>query len=265
MARPVRRNAQGRVILRSKKLGPGGKGKVAPTPAFAKKVLAVVNRKEETKYIAETVALQEPIATIAVPGNLETMIPKLTQGVQSNQRIGQKISNAHGRVDFMFFLNPGTSSDNTASQDVKLRVYELRSKSIKNYALIGGLSSKTLLDVGNQTTSDWDTTTFNALQYTQMPLSKEDFAGSFKTVHLRRNFGQANGGVEAGVLTYGQIGGSCSMSWKHKGNLVYNDAADEYPTNFAPMYAIVAYNPDGSTYLGQVQAYYRRHMWYKDV
>jgi len=236
----------------------------AAKSAFAKRVLAVVNRKEETKYIANGLDLFEPLATITIPGGLSSMIPILAQGVQSNQRIGQKIANAHGRVDFTFFLNPGTSSDNTASQDVKIRVYELKSKSVKNYALVSSLEANTLLDQGNQSTVDWGTT-LNTLQYAQMPLSKEDWVGHFTTVHLRRNFGLANGGTESSVLTYGQIGGSCSLTWKHSGNIVYNDANDQYPSNFAPLYAMVAYNADGSKYNGQVQVYIRRHMWYKDV
>jgi len=99
-----------------------------------------------------------------------------------------------------------------------------------------------------------------------MPLNKEEFSGKTVTLHLRRNFGLANGGTEAGVLTYGQIGATYSHSWKHSGSLLYEDAVtNTVPTNFAPMFGIVAYNPDNSKYNGQVQCFVRQHMWYKDA
>jgi len=236
------------------------------TKAFAKKVNAVVSRSEETKYVAEGVDIVDVSGYLAVPSGLKGCIPPLEQGTKSNERIGQKISYVKGRVDFAFWLNPGTGSENTASQDVKIKLFFLKSKSIRAQDQIPNLQAGTLLDYGDQTSTDWRPSSYPAFELNQMPLSKEDFSGKTVTLHLRRNFGQANGGTESGVLTYGAIGATHSHSWKHSGSLLYDDGNEStIPTNFAPLYAFVAYNADNSKYTGQVQCIVRKHMWYKDA
>lgn len=238
-------------------------GRPRPSPQFAKNVLAVVNRKEETKYVAQQLAVADVPDTLIVPTNLQACIPDLLQGTKSSERIGQKVSGVNGRVDFTFVLNPGTTSENTASHDVYVRIFLIRSKSVKDSSKISSLTNDTLLDNGNQNSIDWKSAP-DALFYEKMPLSKEDFVGRHKTIHLRKNFGLANGGTESSVLTYGQIGARCSYRWSHKSNLLYDDKGN-VPTNFAPLFAYVAYNVDGSTYNGQVQVFTRLHMWYKDA
>jgi len=230
---------------------------------FAKRVLAVVNKKEETKYVSEQYDLRDVSNTLLVPSGLNSILPPLSQGTQSNERIGQKIGSASGKIDFTFILNPGKGSDNTTSHDVKVRVFMLKSKQAKSMTTVPGIAGGTLLDQGDQTTTDW-LSALNPLQYEQMPLSKEDFTGSSKVIRLRKNFGLANGGTESSVLTYGQISGRCSLSWKHPSGIMYNDANTSYPSNYAPLWAYVAYNADGSTFNGQVQVYARSHMWFKD-
>jgi len=239
--------------------------RAAAPPSFAQKVMAVVHKNEETKYVASVVALNEPADTLAVPTDLRMCLPKVAQGVGSNQRIGQKIDNAHGKVQLTFILNPDAGSAATISQDVIVRVYTLTSKQAKSAGQVALLPGNTLLDNGDQTTTDWNTAA-NALGYAQQPLSKEDFSGKFREVRLTKNFGKANSGTASDpTLTYGKIFGRVSLPWKHKSNLLYDDQGTNYPTNYAPIYAYVAYNSDGSLFKGQVQVVTRLHMWFKDV
>jgi len=235
-----------------------------PSKALTRIVKGIVIRQAETKYVADRFDLVDVSDNLIVPTGLYGALPSLGQGVKSNQRIGQKINASHGRVDLSFWLNPGTGSENTASQDVKIKLFMLRPKHITSQSLVPQLENDTLLDFGDQTTTDWKPLSYTAKELNQMPLSKEDFTGRTHTIHLRRNFGQANGGTEAGVLTYGQIGVDYSFTWKHKGNLLYDDKSD-VPTNYCPLFGFVAYNNDDSKYNGQVQCRITQHMWFKDA
>jgi len=235
-----------------------------PTPNFRKKVQAVLAKSGETKYVAEGVAVTGVVDTIGVPTDLTPILPKLAQGVGSNQRIGQSVSNAHGRVDFQFFLIPAGS--NYPTQDVWVKIFKLTSKQAKSYGQVALLPGNTLLDQGNQTTTDW-TTAASAPSYNQMPLSKEDFAGSSKLIRLTKNQGGPNGDLSPGQApnTFGHPAALYSMTWKHKGKLMYDDQASNQPTNFAPIYAIVAFNTDNTPFNGLIQYVARKHYWYKDI
>ena len=236
-----------------------------PTPAFRKKVQAVLTKEGETKYAATDLGVVGATSTLLVPTSLVPMIPKLAQGTQSNQRVGQIVSNAHGRVDFQFFLI-SDGSGAYPSQDVWVKIFKLTSKQAKSYGQIALLPGATLLDVGNQTTTDWSAP-LSAPSYNQMPLSKEDFAGSSKLIRLTKNQGVPNGDLATGQSpnTFGHPATLYSMTWKHKGKLMYDDTSSLNPTNYAPVFAIVAFNTDNTPFNGQLQYIARTHIWYKDV
>jgi hypothetical protein len=278
----------GSAIPRSKSYKAGAaKGKrhakkaASASPAFAKKVLAVLEKKAEKKYIADNTGTVGGLSgtndNLLVPTGLVPLIPKLGQGTQSNQRIGQKISNAHGRVDFQFFFI-GNGSGVYPTNDVYVRVYKLESKSAKSYGQVALLPGGTLLDQGNQTTSDWNAGTLGnsyGLVYSQMPLSHEDWRGTHKTIRLTKNQGVTNGDAASGQApnTFGHPAGHLSMTWTHKGSILYDDTptggggtgGPSNPTNFAPVYGVVAYNSDNTPFNSQVQFVTRIHMWYEDV
>lgn len=238
-----------------------------PTKAFAKKVMAVVNRREETKYVATQLGGANIPSTLVVPGNLVPMLPRVAQGVGSFQRIGQKINMAHGRVDFQFYLIPAAGAQ-YPTQDVWVKVFILNSKQAKSYAQVATLQPNTLLDQGDGTTTDWSVIA-NAGAYQFMPLSSEDFSGYVKTIKLTKNQGQPNADLNTSNApnTYGRVGAVCSFTWKHKSTLIYDEApgAANYPTNYAPVYAICAMNSDQTPYQGLVDCQTRLHMWYKDL
>lgn len=228
--------------------------------------MRAIERKEETKYVAEAQPLSDVPGTLLVPTGLIGSLPKLVQGVQSNQRIGQKVGTARGRVDFVFFLNPAGTLPATATQNVYVKLFTLTSKQARSMGQIALLPGNTLLDQGNQNSIDWVTPS-DALIYNQLPLSKEDFSGKAKIIHLIKNAGSPNGDNTATGATnaYGKISAFHSVTWKHNGALLYDDTGSITPTNYAPVFAYVAFNADNSVYAGQVQVIVRKHMWYKDA
>lgn len=242
-------------------------GQPVATPAFRKKVLSIVKGQSETKYVATDIQTQTAVATLIVPAGLQKVLPPLALGVQSNQRIGQKISNAHGRVDFHFYLTPSPEAQ-SVTNDVYVKIFKLTPKQAKSYTATGALTNNTLLDTGLATSTDWILSGFNAFAYNTMPLSKEDFSGSIGQVRLVKNQGAQNDDPTALVVPNMNKLASAdfSYSWKHKGAILYDDVpGNTYPTNLAPVFGIVAYNADNSVYGGRVQYYTRLHMWFKDV
>lgn len=234
---------------------------------FTNAVLAIVNKKEETKYVASEPVLPATgiISTITLPAGLVPYIPPVVQGVASNQRIGQKISNVHGRVDFQFYLIPNVGAK-YPTEDIMIKLFKLTSKAVKSYQQISAIQAGTLLDIGSQASTDWTNPAF-AISYSQMPISREDFSGSTHTIRMRKNQGTPSGdlGSSQSPNTYGYGAKSYSFTWKHKGNLLYDDTGINNPTNYAPIYAVVAYNPDNTLYDGLCQYTCRSHMWFKDV
>jgi len=232
---------------------------------FKNKVLAVVKKEEENKYVAASLGVVGVLGTLTVPTGLIPAIPKIAQGVQSNQRIGQKIDYCRGRVDFQFFLI-SDGSGAYPSQDVWIKVFKLNSKQAKSYGQVALLPGNTLLDVGNQTSTDWNAgTPTTAIEYSQMPLSSEDFTGSIHTIRLTKNQGVPNGDLSAGQSpnTFGHPAACYSYSWKHS-KLLYDDTSSNNPTNFAPIFGVVAMNTDNTPFNGQLQYVARQHIWFKD-
>lgn len=242
---------------------------------FAKMVLAVVNRKEETKYAARDFGAQVATDTLVIPSSLQFACPKVSQGIGSNQRIGQKIAQAHGRVDFQFYFVPTSvppAPGNAPTQDIYVKIFKVNSKIVKSYPQMTSLSANTLLDVGNQTSCDWNVTQ-PTQACAQMPLSHEDFSGLVHTMRLTKNQGFPNNdntGTNS-PNTFGHPANRYSYSWKHKGNLLYDDTNSDFPTNYAPCFMIVVMNTDGTPVIppgggnNPVQYYTRSHIWYKDV
>lgn len=230
---------------------------------FTKAVLSIVNKKEETKYVAKQLGGANVPSTLVVPANLVPAIPVLIQGIQSNQRIGQKITNVFCKVDFQFYLIPAAGAQ-YPTQDVWVKIFKLNSKEAKSYAQVASLTGGTLLDQGDQTTTDWSVPA-NAGSYQFMPLSKENFKGAVKTINLTKNQGQANADLNTTNQpnTYGKVASIYSYTFKHS-SLVYDDTGTNYPTNFAPVFAICAMNTDQTPYQGLVDYQCRLHMWYKD-
>lgn len=243
-------------------------GKRAAKPTFAAKVLAVVSKKSETKYVAEDIQKTVPVDTfIAIPSDLTTPLPVLTQGAGSFRRVGQTISNVRGKTHFNFSL----PYNYAASSNWIVRVYMLRSRQVKSYPQVGSLPAATLLDNGDGTTLDWDATATQVVTLAQRPLAHENFIGKYKEFKLSKNSGALNG--DASTPPPSSNGGhfatnhQFTWNWAYKGNVAYDENSN-YPTNVNPLFILVAYPVDNYTVTKEpspVIATIRTEMWFKDM
>lgn len=238
-----------------------------PTKAFAKKVMAVVNKEEETKYRADDVQKSQDVGVgLAVPTDLVSALPTLSQGVGSFQRVGQQIDNVRGKTHFSFSI----PSSYAATTNWVVRVIMVSSRQVKSFAQIGSLAAGTLLDNGDGTTLDWNAGTTQVITLSQRPLANENFKGSFREFRLSKNSGQLNGDTSTPPPSanggHFPSNAAFTWNWKHKGKLMYDETATR-PNNYNPMFLLVAYPLDYSAIGEQapIKATIRTEMYYKDV
>jgi len=94
--------------------------KHAKAGSFAAKVLVVVNRKEEAKYVSQQ--LQQFVAmgqALVTPAGLFNCLTPVGQGVGDYQRIGEKISPVKACIDFTF----NWTNENSNNQDVVVNLW----------------------------------------------------------------------------------------------------------------------------------------------
>lgn len=95
--------------------------------SFAKKVLAVVNRKEETKYVSQQIQQQVPMGqALVTPAGLFNCLASVTQGVGDYQRVGEKISPVRAAIDFSF----NWTNDQSNNQDVVVNLWIVTAKGL---------------------------------------------------------------------------------------------------------------------------------------
>ena len=187
---------------------------------------------------------------VALTQGLFCAMPDINRGVDSNQRVGNKISNVRGKTHFNFVFGPDSSM--TATQDWVVRIFMLKSRQIKYAPLVSGLQSGTLLDLGSAQTIDWrpnaQTTGGGPASYNilaMMPISKENFTGHYKTFRMSKNQGivnrDATGGQTTNLSAHNVV--NFTWNWSHKGSAIYDDN-QVLPNNFAPLFTYVAYPVD---------------------
>lgn len=255
-------------MLRKTASAKGGKS------TFAKKVLAVVARKEETKYVANlcvepggTIQIGIPIASAVVtPANLIGLLPVLTQGVGENQRIGDRVSPVRARTTFTYYLS------NTPNMfDVTMNLLILTVKGAQTAAAVAATPAASLLKVGNGGNADPnDPNQTNMLsivnhypvntdQYTLCKWYKRRFAKGAGAIN-----GAPGAAAEAGQIANNKSQQVIKYTWKPP-TLKYDVAANNLPTNHYPVFITWATANDGSALQGTVLNYSARsELWFKD-
>jgi len=236
---------------------------------FAKKVLAVVARKEETKYVAQqvqqTVAMGQALVT---PAGFFNCLAAVTQGTSEAQRIGDKIQPVKACVDFSFHW----TNEQSNNQDVVVNLWIVRAKGADSRTAIGSVPIGELLKVGNGTTRDPDDGN-QPLQLTQinhMPLNTDQYTGlKHYRFRMRRGVGaQANQGPATIIAPTGVTAGEdmkyIRYTWTPPA-LKYNAAGDAFPTSHYPVYGYYVTNADGSAYGDTLHISSRVHLWFKDA
>lgn len=257
----ARRNRKAPRLARAKQRAKKG------TVAMMRKIAAeVINKKSETKYVAQALPGTNVYSSLTTPAGLFPLMPTLQCGTESFQRIGARIENLRIKTTFTIWLD--NENNQTQNNNVFVRLYFLRSKKVKNWNQVNLLPAGTLLDQGDGTTTDW-TIPGVAVQYAQMPISNENWIGRHKTVRLIKNTGQPNG-VNGAPNTDGRPSATVVHYTNRKAPVSYENLIAApglaYPTNFCPLFGFVAWSSEfGSTINNtQIQMQVRNEMYFKD-
>lgn len=270
----MRVSADGKTAVR---LGPPtlhnvkGKG----NKRLTNQITRVLNRKLETKYVAEGirntgggVQLDTYVGfngSIGGVGEIYSMIPLVKQGSGDHQRIGGKIVPSKIRTQ-MSFTYVSQAIQSTYAKDIIVDVFMLTCKNVKQEGNYTAVPIIQLLNSGDGLTADYDGTEQNALMPVHTPLFTVLKRYSFRLSKGQGDINSAAGGVYTPSKSYHRI--THTLSKKHCPALKYSLDADEFPSNYFPFLCVGFRFADGttvpsSTALLQVQG--RADMWFKDA
>lgn len=237
--------------------------------AFAKRVLAIVKKKQEIKYVSQqvqqTVAMGQALVT---PAGLFNCLAPITQGNGDFQRVGEKIQPVRAATDFSFHW----TNEQSNNQDVVVNLWVVMAKGANSRTAINSVPVGEFLNVGNGTNRDPDDANQPLMltQVNHMPLNRDQYTGlKHYRFRMRRGTGaQANQGPATIVAPTGTTAGEdmkyIRYSWKPP-TLKYNTAADQFPTSHYPVYGYWVTNADGSAYGDTLHISTRNHLWFTDA
>jgi len=245
-------------------------GRKPARTTFAKKVLAIVNRKEETKYVANNIltpAVAVPAAQ-TTPANFARIMPLLTQGVGDFQRVGDKINPT--RASTYWTIYPAETTLNL--YDITINLVVVKVKGAGTDVAVAAVPGADFLRVGDGTNVDPNNPNQEAMLtlVNRYPVNTERYT---VLKHFRRRFckgpNSINGAVGAAGNNAPPTGGPAmplavfKYSWKPPA-LKYDNGAATLPTNHYPTYLIWATANDSSAYVGNVKFAVRSEMYFKD-
>ena len=259
--------------------------------AIAKRV---VDGAIETNYASDTLTTGgEPtfiygdVKPVGAPPQLFDCLPAVSQGDESFQRDGLKISPTKHVVDVDLWFNnaiqdiSGTGSVGNCAWDIRAHVWYGYVKKYKNSEDVVANAAALLdqlLDDGQGNYVPMDGTPFVDAQ----KVNTEVFQLKHKVVRMQRSFGDQNQATLGGGLTtyFPQtIHKRLRLSFKPPKTLLYGEEADLYPQNYAPV-IIVGYQHNdftnasstvyvpGTPTIDNIPALYlqtRNHLWFKDA
>lgn len=240
----------------------------AGNSAFAKKVISVVNRKYETKYVAENIVNPSTaiLAGQITPANFQRILPRQVQGNGENQRIGNTTQPTRARTYWTVF--PADTTLNL--YDITVNIVVVRVKGASTDTAVAGTPGGDFLKVGDGTNIDPNDPNqesmlgllnrypVNTDRYTVLKHFKHRFCKGPNNINGA--VGLANAPPTAGTPLPCKV---FSFSWKPP-TLLYDNAAATLPTNHYPVYLLWATANDGSAYVGNVKYLVRSEMFYKD-
>jgi hypothetical protein len=210
----------------------------------------VIKGSAETKYVAEDLVIpgsilpslgtfQQFSSAITSTGELYACIPRITQGNDDWNRIGNRIKPISCHLNVMMNC---TTDDNQQSVDMVAHIFVLQAVAVKSLDNLSAVPILQLFENGAGGYIPADGTT-NMSQY---PLNRT----AFKILHhkkkrLVKSFGKANGRSGGSIpLT------DCTLSPQNTGNvrmrlkiklpktLNYDVASQSYPVNAAPFFCV---------------------------
>lgn len=242
---------------------------------LATAIRRVVGRSE-TKYVASNVdyagnALAEPwysngpiILTSATPA-----IPLLTQGVGDFQRVGNMINPTSLKVTLKFGFNPV----DVDTHSCYVVVYYGVSRDTKTWAAGNNpMGTANFLDNGDGTSVPFS----GIVTALNKPIDNKQFIMKRIVFPLSKTEGLQSGYLNPAAqkdnyaTSNGRSTKTLTLTFKPPKTLRYNLAADTYPQNYAPFYAVGFCNADSSALdlPGDRELIWcssRVHMTYKDA
>lgn len=245
--------------------------------SFAQKVMAVVKRTEETKYVAgdfdATGAPHGPVwyttPNIVNINSVSPALPQLTQGVGDYQRVGQKIQPTSLSVNLRIGLNP---MDLSANSLIGVIYYGVTTQA-GSWANANPLPTASFLDNGDGTNVTWA----GLRNQLNLPTDRTLVKVKRITFRLSKTGGIQNSDVGRPTDPAGNFSTSNGLSeknfvlrFKTPRTLVYNMIGDNYPQNYAPFYYVGFCHADGSAPVGAtdnnlVNISSRCHLRFKDA
>ena len=239
---------------------------------FAAQVKQVLMRNAETKYVRDDI-IGTPVlfnSLVSTYADFYRAFPSLAQGVQSNNRLGQRVT----PTKIQLMINGTLDHTDALSRDLEIHVWVIKNKSQKTVlpdsAAGGGYNSTNgwlnynageLLDNGTGANTPFDGTWLA----TTKPLNTDAFTLIKKYVkHIYKGSGTSNND---------QVANNERRSFSIRCNIpchqfIYDEQSDVLPTNFAPMFAIgyrYIDNTDPDTGTGLLEVTAATHMWFKDM
>lgn len=234
------------------------------TATFAKKVMAIVNRQMEHKYVAEYmldssstgyVNFNSPINTSSDWYRCIPLLPESTSQANSYTRQGKEITPTHLNCNWTFHF----SQVDDHSRDIYVVLYVLQSIQFKKYATIsinGQLTtSSDYLDQGNGT----DTAFTGKVTDYQAPIERD----KYRLLHKKRFRLAKSSGDSNGTGVIGQYDGHgeglyatngpkmITHTWKCPlpKKLKYDETGGvtSIPTNSSPVWGVGYYYADGTS------------------
>lgn len=192
------------------------------------------------------------------PVGLSTLIPVLppiARGTGSDQILGSRIQMMSGRTEFLFSIK----QEEFQSLNLIVKLFCLESRKVKDYNEMSTLPPGRLLRTGADNVQDWTPSTalggYNPLN-DLINVNK----ASFKVHHVKhfrftKNCGRMNGDLSTpppAPNSAEQAQHRFTWHWGSNMKLKYDDeplasGAGQFPTNFAPIWGVVAYYPDGTS------------------
>jgi hypothetical protein len=237
------------------------------TKTFEKRVLAVVNRKSETKYTSSIPSLAVAISSaVNTPAGFTGLLPPISQGTGESQRIGDRVQPTFARSTFTFYLS------NTPNMfDVTLHLVIVMVKGAGSAAAVGAVPAGSLLKVGTGVNADPnDPNQTNMLSLVNhYPINTDQYT---LCKWYKRRFAKGPGAINGApaAAEAGQIANTASQQvikykWKPP-TLKYDAAAASLPQNHYPVFVTWATANDGSALQGTVLNYScRSEIYFKDA
>lgn len=230
----------------------------------------------ETKYVSESLYQMTGGATpgawigfssaITGVGEIYAAIPRTTQGLDDNNRIGNQLSPKS--VNIKLDISTKVYNDNSA-RDRMVHVFLLTAKSVKSLDNYSAIPITQLLNKGDGTNVAFDGTQFTA----QYPVNTSEFTIlKHKTMRMVQGYGIANSltapnvGTTDGVISPSHQYARINMKVKVPATFKYDRASQRFPTNYAPFLVIgFTHNNNNSVALSDfVQVLGQTQMRYTD-